>query len=117
MSADRLTHLADLMESGDSLPPATAQWLRDCLRRWRYGLPLDQAFELSDRNARGERDRMLREHAAEIEASGPTERAKLLADEVRRIHSGRNTRYPWIRRADSLRRLPETYRQIYNILR
>jgi hypothetical protein len=41
----------------------------------------------------------------------------LLADEVRRIHSGRNTLYPWIRRADSLRRLPETPRQLFNILR
>ncbi len=117
MSHDRLTHLADLLETGDDLPPASAEWLRGCLRRWRYGLNLDQAFQLAQTDARRERDRLLRQHAEEIQATGPTERAKLLADEVRRIHSGRNTLYPWIRRADSLRRLPETPRQLFNILR
>jgi hypothetical protein len=117
MSNDRLTHLANLLETGDDLPPATAEWLRQSLRRWRYGLNLDQAFELSQSNARGERDRLLREHANEIEATGPTQRATLLAGEVRKLHSGRTTRYTWLRQADSLRRLPETPRQLFNILR
>ena len=117
MSIERLTHIADLLETGDGLPPASAEWLRECLRRWRYGLNLDQAFELSQSNARGERDRLLREHANEIEATGPTQRATLLAGEVRKLHSGRTTRYTWLRQADSLRRLPETPRQLFNILR
>lgn len=117
MSNDRLTHLANLLESGDDLPPATAEWLRGCLRRWRYGLPLDQAFQLAQTDARRERDRLLRHHAEEIQATGPTERAALLASEIHKLHSGRATRYGWLRQADSLRRLPETPRQLFNILR
>jgi len=117
MSHDRLTHIADLLETGDGLPPASAEWLRQSLRRWRYGLNLDQAFQLAQTDARRERDRLLRQHAEEIQATGPTERANLLASEVHKLHSGRTTRYTWLRQADSLRRLPETPRQIFNILR
>lgn len=117
MSHDRLTHLADLIETGDSLPPASAEWLRGCLRRWRYGLPLDQAFELTPSNARRERDSIIRQNIEDLPPGGPTARARLLASEVRRIHSGRQSRYWWIRRADSLCRLPETSRQLFNILR
>jgi hypothetical protein len=117
MSHDRLTHIADLLETGDGLPPASAEWLRGCLRRWRYGLPLDQTFQLAQTDARRERDRLLRQHAEEIQANGPTERATVLAGEVRKLHSGRTTRYSWLRQADSLRRLPETPRQLFNILR
>jgi hypothetical protein len=117
MSHDHLRHIADLLQSGDSLPPASAEWLRGCLRRWRYGLPLDQAFQLAQTDARRERDRLLRQHAEEIQANGPTQRANLLAGEVRKLHSGRTTRYSWLRQADSLRRLPETPRQLFNILR
>jgi hypothetical protein len=117
MSHDHLRHIAALLESGDSLPPASAEWLRGCLRRWRYGLPLDQAFQLAQTDARRERDNLLRQHADEVPATGPTQRATLLASEIHKLHSGRTTRYSWLRQADSLRRLPETPRQIFNILR
>lgn len=117
MSHARLTHLADLLESGDDLPPATAQWLRECLRRWSFGLPLNDAFQLTAGDARRERDSLLRENLDALPATAPTARAKLLAGEIRRIHSGRQTAYPWLRRADSLCRLPETPRQLFNILR
>jgi hypothetical protein len=117
MSHARLTHIADLLETGDGLPPASAQWLRECLRRWSFGLPLNDAFQLTAGDARRERDSLLRENLDALPATAPTARARILASEIRRIHSGRQTDYPWLRRADSLCRLPETPRQLFNILR
>ena len=117
MTTAHLTHIANLLESGDSLPPASADYLRQSLRRWRAGLPIDLAFQLTAVDARRERDSLLRENLDELPATATTARAKLLAQEIRRIHSGRQTAYPWIRRADSLCKLPETPRQLFSIIR
>lgn len=102
-----LEALAAMLEGNGDLPPASRQWLRDCLRRWANGLAIDAALQLDTASAIRQRDDLIRRHANEIEGHTPTARAAHLAAEARRLHSGRQTRYPWLTRADRLRRLAE----------
>jgi len=115
MSNDRLTHISDLLETGNSLPPASADWLRQCLRRWRAGLPIDLAFALTKFDLIRERDTILRQHAFEV-GETPFRQAEVIAAEARLIHGGRHSRYGWIHRADRIRPVPNTSRQLYKIL-
>lgn len=116
MSAERLRHALDLLEGDAPLPPATRAWLRDALRAWATGAPIEVAFGLDLASARRERDQLLRDHAPELEAPTLTARARTIAEQARRLHRGRRTAIEWIRRADRLARLPETSRQVLNIL-
>jgi hypothetical protein len=116
MSHDRLSHISDLLETGDSLPPASAEWLRQALRRWRHGLSIDMAFQLTKYDELAERDRILRQHAFELGETAFSQ-AKAIAAEARLIHGGRHSRYSWIHRADRIRPIPGTTRQLYKILK
>ena len=116
MSSDRLHHILDLLEDGTTLPAPTRDWLRDGLRRWAGGQSLELALGLDAATARRERDQVLRDNAATIPAASVSARARAIANEARRIHRGRRTAYDWIRRADRIATLPETSRQILNIL-
>jgi hypothetical protein len=117
MTTERLILLSDYLESDKPIPPASRAWLRDSLRRWQAGLPLDRAFQLDEAHALSERNAILREHAAEIPASSINGRAKAIAAEAKRIHSGRRSRYGWIVEADRLSPLPETPRQYHSLLK
>jgi hypothetical protein len=116
VSHARLTHIADLLESGDTLPPASAEWLRQSLRRWRAGLPIDLALQLTAVDELRERDTILRQHCFEM-GDKPFEQARRIAAEARLIHGGRHSQYGWIHRADRIRRIPDSARQVYTILK
>ena len=118
MSLDRLRHIAGLLETGDTLPPASHQWLLDALNAIVYSdVPPDQALGLLGRRAREERDQVIRENAPTLGIWSHSGQAKLLAAEAKRLHQGRRTRLPWLARADRIHRLPETPRQYHNILK
>ena len=117
MSVEQLQHLANLLEGDAPLPPASRLWLRDSLRRWLAGLPIERALGLTAANARRERDELLRRNAQTVQARSAWHRALLLSDQVRRLHRGRRTAWPWLAQADRLTPLPETARQLYSILK
>ena len=116
MSHAYLTHIANLLESGDTLPPGSADYLRQSLRRWRAGLPIDLAFQLTAVDELRERDTILRQHCFEM-GDRPFEQARRIAAEARLIHGGRHSQYEWIHRADRIRRIPDSARQVYSILK
>lgn len=118
MSSDRLSHLLDQLEGDPAhIPPATGAWLRDALRRWACGLPIEQALGLSPAAARAERDRLITQHVNDLPVVTTTARARFIAREAKRLHSGQRSRYEWLARADRMARLPESARQYHNLLK
>jgi hypothetical protein len=115
MTTDRIGYLCDLLESDGPLPEPTRQWLLDALRQIDQGTDPRTALGLPEPNA-DSRNQVLRSHAVELPGS-PWRKAKLIADQARRIHRGRKAEMPWILAADRLRPLPESQRQIFNILK
>lgn len=66
--------------------------------------------------ARKKRDQILRENMFAIPANSTWERASVISHQARRIHCGMRSGYSWITRADRVKPLPETQRQIFRIL-
>jgi hypothetical protein len=112
---ERLSYLADLLESGGDLPAASRQWLLEALRQIDQGTDPRTALGLPEPTA-DSRNQVLRQYAQELPGS-PWRKAQVIADQARRIHRGRKAAMPWIIAADRLRPIPETQRQIYNILK
>ena len=119
MSAERLRHIVDQLESGTTIGPASAEWLRDALRRHLdQGEPLDHSLGLASRDLRAERDAIIRGGVAELPGfSSVKARARLLAEESKKLHSGRRSEYLWIIRADRIYPLPTSPRMFEIILR
>jgi hypothetical protein len=115
MNHDRLDWLAACAEAGD-IPGPTLEWLRDCLRRWQDGATLDQAFCVDGRNAREQRDELLRNAACGLHGS-PWRRATVMAAMVWRLRRNRGSVPEWLRDADRLARVPESARQLYRVIR
>lgn len=111
----RLQYLCDLLEAGDPLPAPSRQWLQTALRSIMEGESPTVALELPE-PTRQSRDALIRTEAEALPGSRSS-KARLLADQARRIHSGRKSAFPWLQRADRLHRLPETERQYHNILK
>lgn len=116
MASDRIGYICDLLESGGNLPDASRQWLINALRQIDDGTDPRQALGLPEPGPEA-RNEILRAHALEIPARSLWGRCKLIAGESQRIHRGRKTQYRWIREADRLKPLPESARQIVNILK
>jgi hypothetical protein len=118
MSAERLRHIVDQLESGTTIGPASAEWLRQALRRHLdQGEPLDQSLGLASRDLRAERDAIIRDGAESLGFTSIKARARLIASESQRLRSGRRSEYLWIIRADRIYPLPETERMFEIILR
>lgn len=111
-------HLCDLLESDAPLPPASRIRLRDAFRLIRNGTPPAEALELpaTARCRRIERDRILLAHWCQAWHRSTTQTAADIAREVRRMHCGHAPRWLWLRQADRLYRLPETARQVFNLI-
>lgn len=112
---DRITYLCDLLESSGELPDATRQWLLTAFRQIDAGQDPRLALELPEPTPEG-RNRIIREHAGELPGSN-WQKARYISDQARRIHRGRKSSMTWILRADRIRPIPETQRQIYDILK
>jgi hypothetical protein len=118
MSAERLRHIVDQLESGTTIGPASAEWLRQALRRHLdQGEPLDQSLGLASRDLIAERDAIIRDGAESLGFTSIKARARLIASESQRLRSGRRSEYLWIIRADRIYPLPETERMFEIILR
>jgi hypothetical protein len=116
MSRERLEHIGSLLESGSSLPPSSAVWLRESIRRFRSGLPIADAFQVSPRNARRERDEIIRRNWVSIPGRSSSAVSEVLAKQARLIHRGRKTDFSWMIDAEQFARLPETSRAYRGII-
>lgn len=115
MSSERLAYAVDLLESPAPLPDSTRQWLRDALQSILNGADPAHALGLEVRAARQERDDIIRQNAGSL-AWSTSGRARILAEQARRLHRGRRSEYQWLVRADRICRLPESIRMYHNIL-
>ena len=116
MSTERLEYIGTLLESAEPLPDSSRVWLRDAILAINSGTDPRAALGLPEPGPAA-RNEILRAHALEIPARSLWGRCKLIAGESQRIHRGRKTQYKWIREADLLKPLPESARQIANILK
>jgi len=121
VSTERLQWLIDVLGDSDpvEIPAASADYLRQSLARGQAGpkLYFERVFQCDGAPARKARDELLRQCAAEIPAYSHWERARIVAAEAARIHSGRRSRFGWITAADALARLPESPRRYVDLLR
>lgn len=118
MSTERLRHIADQLESGTTIGPASAEWLRQALRRHLdQGEPLDDALGAACRDLRAERDAIIRQGVESLGLDSKKAHARRLAVESKKLHQGRKSEYEWIRRAHRVYPLPTTARQFENILK
>lgn len=115
MTTDSITYLCDLLESGGDIPAPSREWLLGALRQIDQGHDPREALGLPEPNA-DSRNQVLRQNAISLPGT-PWRKAGMIADQARRIHRGRKSSMPWILAADRLRPLPETQRQIFNILK
>jgi hypothetical protein len=113
---ERLSYLADLLESGGDIPPASRQWLLEALRQIDQGTDPRAALGLPEPGPES-RNRILREHATELPGRSLWAKCRIIAGESRRIHRGRKSQYRWISEADRLKALPESPRQFWSILK
>ena len=118
MSTERLRHIADQLESGTTIGPASAEWLRQALRRHLdQGEPIDHAMQLSNRDRKAERDAIIREGAGSLGLRSVKACARLMAAESKRLQTRRRSTYPFISEAHRIFPLPTSARQFENILR
>ena len=114
--SDRLSYLVDLLELSDPLPATTRLWLRDALQAILSGTDPAAALGIEGKAARQARNEIIRENAASLAWSN-SGRARILAEQARRLHRGRRSCLAWLARADRLHRLPETERAYMYILK
>ena len=114
---ERLSYLADLLESGGDIPPASRQWLLSAFRAIESGVPANEALSLEVKHSRQERNDIIKVNAQNLGIWSTSGKARILAAEARRLHRGRRSEYPWIARADTICKLPESVRQYHHILK
>ena len=113
--SERLRHIRDLLAQGDSLPPASCAWLvRACDRLLQGDEDPRVILELDAAHRRAERDKLLRQLAAELPGS-TWGKAKVIHDQDKRQKSGRRAA-PLITQAARAASLPGTPEGILRIL-
>ena len=113
--SERLRHIRDLLAQGDSLPPASSAWLvRACDRLLQGDEDPRVILELDAAHRRAERDKLLRQAAAELPGS-TWGKAKVIHDQAKRQQSGRRAA-PLIKQAAKAAPLPGTPQRIRQIL-
>lgn len=113
--SERLRHIRDLLAQGDSLPPDSTGWLvRACDRLLQGDEDPRAILELDAAHRRAERDKLLRQAAAELPGS-TWGKAKVIYDQAKRQQSGRRAA-PLITQAAKAAPLPSTPQRIRQIL-
>lgn len=109
MNAQELDHLQTLLSSPGPIPEPSRVKLLDLVESARSQLSQDER--------KAERDAIIRQGAESLGLPSIKARARLLAEQSKRLHRGRRSAYPWITHADRIEPLPETERMFENILR
>jgi uncharacterized protein YfaQ (DUF2300 family) len=101
--------------TGQPLPPASADWLVRAIDRMLEGDDPRAVLGLNNAAAMRERDRLLRQGAAELEGNR-TQRAEAMAKLVKKYQSGRQAP-AWLIEANRLKKIPTTSRRLFDIIR
>ena len=107
MKTKNLEHLRDLLCSEGELPAPSRMEL----------LKLVEEAMRSANDAIFQRDEILRQNAEQTGRKSLWAQAGDIAAEAKRFHQGRSSRYPWIASADRYRRVPESPRMLYDVLK
>ena len=108
MKAEELEHLQTLLSSPGPIPEPSRVKLLSLIDIARSNVAANER--------KAERDQIIRDGAESLGLPSIKARARLLAEQSKRLHRGRRSAYPWITRADLIEPLPETERMFENIL-
>lgn len=113
--SERVRHIRALLAQGEPLPPASAGWLVQAFDRLLAGDEDPRAvLELDVASRKRERDKLLRQAAAELPGTA-WQRATAMHAQVRRYRSGRAAA-PWVSQAARAAPLPDTAERLRQIL-
>ena len=113
--SERLRHIRALLAQGEPLPAASANWMVEAFDRLLQGDEDPRVvLELDAAHRRAERDKLLRQLAAELPGS-TWGKAKVIYDQAKRQQSGRRAA-PLITQAARASPLPGTPQRIRQIL-
>ena len=117
-SVEKLTAIRHCLVDNMPLSPQSLKHLTESMDRWWQGEDLGDAFGITDSKAerRFRRDTELKEFAAQLAGSLWT-KSKRIEQEVEKIHQKKRTVNYSLKKIDSVYPLPESWRQIYNILK
>ena len=107
MKTKNLEHLRDLLCSEGELPAPSRMEL----------LKLVEEAMRSANDAIFQRDEILRQNAEQTGRKSLWAQAEAISIEAKRYHKGRSSEYPWIASADRYRRVPESPRMLYDVLK
>lgn len=113
----KLSLLVDCRVFDRTTPESLQAWLTEALERWQRGESLPDAFGIYDTASerRLRRNTALKEYASAL-PGGIWEKSKTIAEEIAKIRQNRKNTSPVLQRIDSVYQLPESTRQIFNIL-
>lgn len=103
-----LAHLRELLSTPGEIPDPSRCKLLELV-----SVALDQT---SVHERKAERDMLIRQGSESLGFSSAKACARLLAEESRRLRSGRRSKYTWITRADRIYPLPVSSRRFEQIL-
>lgn len=112
---NNLDLILKVMESGEDLSPNLKLWLCGAIKKFKYGLPIDRAFEVSIPSKKEQRNNLIRTYANSIDAECSWTKAEIILSELRKLKGGRHCS-PIIQEADNLYPVPKSQRQIFRII-
>jgi len=122
-SVEKLINLHDAVIDSPYLTPVLLEMIANALYNWRYrGVPIGIALGITDsvEERRNRRNDALRKYALELPGKRWT-KARWIAKEIGEIRQEHNYTNPAVnhilKNIDSIYRLPESQRQISNILK
>ncbi|MBF6648949.1 hypothetical protein [Methylobacter sp. BlB1] len=116
-SISQLETLHDCLVANLQIPDNTKQWLIDSLEHWLNGESLPDAFGIFDNSEerKQRRDLALKDYANTLDGS-IWSKAGIIAKQVDLLRQHRKCN-PIISTIDKINPIPESQRQIYNILK
>jgi hypothetical protein len=112
---NNLDLILNMIESGSELSPNLRGWLGGAIRKFKHGVPLDRAFEVSKQRKTEKRNHLIRGYADSIEGKGDWHKAEIILSELRKLRCGRNCS-PILEEAEQLSPIPKSQRQIFRII-
>jgi hypothetical protein len=114
---ENLNELSQYTATG-SIPADLLTWLNQCLTRWQDGVSLHEAFGVCDsvKERIQRRNQQLNDYAMLLDGS-KWHKAEVISREVGLIRQNRRSASPILKSVDSICPIPETPRQLFNILK
>ncbi|MDO9047312.1 MAG: hypothetical protein Q7U66_06185 [Methylobacter sp.] len=102
-------------KSGAELSPNLKHWLCGAIQKYKHGLPLDRAFDVSKQRKIQQRNSFIRLYANAIDDDSAWNKAETILSQLKKLRCGRHCS-PLLVEADRLHRVPMSQRQIFRII-